>query len=63
MYAEQFPPAAAWATETNDAFTLMRAGCLETLVTYEADGTLAENLATTWEQRTQRRGSSRCAKT
>ena len=27
-----------------------RAGCLETLLRYEADGTLTENLATAWEQ-------------
>jgi peptide/nickel transport system substrate-binding protein len=50
VYAEQFQPAAAWATETNDAFTLTRAGCLEALVRYEADGSLSPALATEWEQ-------------
>ena len=50
VYGEQFPPVAAWALETNDAFTLSRAGCLETLLEYEADGSLSERLATSWEQ-------------
>jgi peptide/nickel transport system substrate-binding protein len=50
VYDEPFAPAAAWATETDDAFTLSRAGCLETLTKYQPDGTLTENLATAWEQ-------------
>ena len=50
VYGEQFPPVAAWALETNDSYTLSRAGCLETLLQYEADGSLSERLATSWEQ-------------
>ncbi len=50
VYAEQFPPAAAWAVETNDAHTLSRAGCLETLVKYTVDGELEPMLATEWSQ-------------
>ena len=50
VYAEFFAPAAAWAPETDDGIVLSRAGCLETLLRYEADGTLSENLATAWEQ-------------
>ncbi len=50
VYAEPFPPRSAWALETDDAHTLMRTGCLETLVRYEADGTLVPALATDWEQ-------------
>lgn len=50
VYAETFPPVAAWSLETDDAFVLMRAGCLESLVRYEADNTLAGGLAESWEQ-------------
>jgi peptide/nickel transport system substrate-binding protein len=50
VYAEQFVPAAAWATETNDAHTLTRAGCLETLAKYSNDGELEPMLATEWNQ-------------
>jgi peptide/nickel transport system substrate-binding protein len=50
VYAEFISPAAAWAPETDDGILLSRAGCLETLLKYEADGTLSENLATSWEQ-------------
>jgi peptide/nickel transport system substrate-binding protein len=50
VFAEHLPPVAAWAVETNDAFTLSRAGCLEPLVQYEPDGSLSEKLATSWEQ-------------
>ncbi len=50
VYAEQFPPSAAWAVETNDAHSLSRAGCLETLVTYTVDGELEPMLATDWTQ-------------
>ena len=50
VYAEPFPPAAAWATETNDAFNLMRAGCLETLVGYSYEGEPEPMLATEWSQ-------------
>ena len=50
VYAEQFFPAAAWATETNDAHPLTRAGCLETLVKYTVDGVLEPMLASEWSQ-------------
>jgi peptide/nickel transport system substrate-binding protein len=50
VYAEQFPPAAAWALETNDAHALTRAGCLETLLQNGFDGELEPMLATEWEQ-------------
>jgi peptide/nickel transport system substrate-binding protein len=50
VYAEQFPPSAAWAVETNDAHTLSRAGCLETLVKYTTEGELEPMLATEWNQ-------------
>jgi peptide/nickel transport system substrate-binding protein len=50
VYAEQFVPASGWALETDDAHTLMRVGCSEGLVRYEADGTVAPSLATEWEQ-------------
>lgn len=50
VYAEQFPPASAWAVETNDAHSLTRAGCLETLVKYNVDGELEPMLATEWNQ-------------
>ncbi len=49
VYAEFYGPASAWAPESQDAIVLSRAGCLETLLRYE-DGTLVENLATSWEQ-------------
>ncbi|MFF2502581.1 ABC transporter substrate-binding protein [Streptomyces sp. NPDC058067] len=47
---EPFGPAADWALETDDAFVLSKAGCLETLVKYESGGTLAPMLATSWTQ-------------
>jgi peptide/nickel transport system substrate-binding protein len=50
IYAEQFPPAAAWALEANDAHALTRAGCLETLLKNGYDGELEPMLATKWEQ-------------
>lgn len=50
VYAEQFPPAAAWALETNDAHSLTRAGCLEMLLRYGPDGELEPMLATEWTQ-------------
>ena len=50
VYAEHLPPVSAWAVETNDAFTLTRAGCLEPLVQSEPDGSLTEKLATSWQQ-------------
>ena len=50
VYAEFYPPIAAWALETDDSFTLTRTGCLEPLVQYESDGSLSEKLATSWDQ-------------
>ena len=50
VYAEFTAPLAAWAPETDDGVLLSRAGCLETLLHYNADGTLSENLATSWKQ-------------
>jgi len=50
IYDEQFPPAAAWALESNDAHTLTRAGCLETLLKNGYDGELEPMLATEWNQ-------------
>src|SRR5688572_8657022 len=48
VYAEQFPPGAAWAPETDDAHRLRRAGCLETLLNIGYDGELEPMLATDW---------------
>lgn len=50
VFVENLPPAAAWATESYDAQTLSRAGCLETLVTYGYDGDMEPMLATEWNQ-------------
>jgi peptide/nickel transport system substrate-binding protein len=50
VYAEFYGPAAAWAPESDDALVLSRAGCLEPLLRNEPDGTLSENLATSWKQ-------------
>ncbi|MEO5666018.1 MAG: ABC transporter substrate-binding protein [Nocardioides sp.] len=50
VYDEQFGPAAAWALETNDAHSLSRAGCLETLLRYNSEGELEPMLATEWTQ-------------
>lgn len=50
VYAEFFAPASAWAPESDDSQVLSRAGCLETLLRYKADGTPSESLATSWEQ-------------
>lgn len=50
VYDEQFGPAAAWALETNDAHSLSRAGCVETLLRYSAEGELEPMLATEWDQ-------------
>ncbi|WP_258572860.1 ABC transporter substrate-binding protein [Streptomyces sp. KM273126] len=47
---EPYAPAANWALETDDAFILTKAGCLETLVKYENGGTLTPMLATSWTQ-------------
>ncbi|MFJ5226733.1 ABC transporter substrate-binding protein [Streptomyces sp. NPDC088400] len=51
---EPFAPAAGWALETDDAFVLSKAGCLETLVSRADSGELAPMLATSWKQTTPR---------
>jgi peptide/nickel transport system substrate-binding protein len=50
IYVEQIAPAAAWAPESNDAHSLSRAGCLETLLKSGFDGELEPMLATEWNQ-------------
>ncbi len=50
VYDTWTTPAAAWALETDDAFILSNAGCLETLVKYGYDGKLEPMLATSWKQ-------------
>ncbi|HEY5832421.1 ABC transporter substrate-binding protein [Streptomyces sp.] len=47
---EPFAPAANWALETDDAFVLSKAGCLETLVKYETSGALKPMLAVSWKE-------------
>lgn len=50
---EPFGPVADWALETDDAFVLTKAGCLETLTKYDySSHTLKPMLATSWSQRT-----------
>ncbi len=43
-----FPPQAGWALETDDAYILARAGCLESLTRRTADGALEPALADSW---------------
>ena len=50
VYDEFKTPLAAWATESDDANLLSRFGCLETLLRYEADGSLSPMLATSFKQ-------------
>src|SRR4029450_11782503 len=50
VYDEFKTPIAAWAPETDDAHQASRVGWLATLVRYQADGSLAPNLATSWKQ-------------
>ena len=45
---DAFSPQAGWALETDDAFILSRAGCLEALTRREADGSLKPALAESW---------------
>ena len=47
---DPFAPEANWAMETDDAFALARAGCLESLVRIDFDGKLQPSLATSWKQ-------------
>ena len=50
IIADAFPPTAGWAMETDDSFTLTKAGCLEGLVRLDFDGALVPALSTGWEQ-------------
>ncbi len=50
VFDQQFTPKAAWALESDDAFLLSTAGCLETLAKYGFDGQLEPMLATSWKQ-------------
>ena len=50
VMVDPFPPTAGWAMETDDSFTLMRAGCLEALARIDFDQKLQPSLATSWEQ-------------
>ncbi|WP_312870423.1 ABC transporter substrate-binding protein [Streptomyces himalayensis] len=50
MIDEPFAPAANWALETDDAFVLTKAGCLETLAKYDTSGALKPMLAVSWKQ-------------
>ena len=50
IMADAFPPKANWAMETDDSFTLMRAGCLEGLARIDFDVKLQPSLATSWKQ-------------
>lgn len=47
-----FSPAAGWALETDDAYILTRAGCLEALGRIDFDGKLKPALAESWTQTT-----------
>jgi peptide/nickel transport system substrate-binding protein len=47
---DPFPPTGGWAMETDDAFTLARAGCLESLTRIDFDQRLQPSLATSWKQ-------------
>lgn len=49
----QFTPRSNYALETDDALVLSQIGCLETLLTYDAEaGELKPKLATSWQQST-----------
>ena len=50
VVAESFPPTAGWAMESDDAFVLTRAGCLEGLARVGFEGEVVPALATGWEQ-------------
>ena len=45
---DAFPPQAGWAMETDDAYILARAGCVESLTRRTADGALEPALAESW---------------
>jgi peptide/nickel transport system substrate-binding protein len=48
--AENEGASANWALETDDAFILTRAGCLEALARIDFDGQLQPSLAVSWKQ-------------
>ena len=48
--AENFPPRAGFALETDDANVLSKAGCLEPLTRIDFDGKLQPSLAESWTQ-------------
>lgn len=52
IIAEVFGPRAGWALESDDAFVLSKAGCLEMLTRTDFDGSLKPGLATSWVQST-----------
>jgi peptide/nickel transport system substrate-binding protein len=50
VVAELFAPKAGWALETDDAFVLTKAGCMEMLARVDFDGSLKPSLAVSWTQ-------------
>ncbi|MGW4968253.1 ABC transporter substrate-binding protein [Nonomuraea sp. NPDC004186] len=50
IIADLWAPDSGYALETDDAFTLTRAGCLETLVAVDKDNHAQPALATEWKQ-------------
>lgn len=50
VIAENFPPRAGFALETDDANVLSKAGCLEALTRIDFDGKLQPSLAQSWTQ-------------
>ena len=50
VVSEPFGPTAGWALETDDAFVLTKAGCLEALARIDFDGELVPALAGSWTQ-------------
>jgi peptide/nickel transport system substrate-binding protein len=50
VVADLFGARAGWALETDDAFVLSSAGCMEMLTRIDFDGTVKPGLATAWTQ-------------
>ena len=50
VVADTFGGRAGWALETDDAFVLTSAGCMEMLTRIDHDGTVKPGLATSWTQ-------------
>lgn len=50
IVAEVFGARAGWAVESDDAFVLTKAGCMEMLTRVDFDGTLKPSLAIAWTQ-------------